>query len=82
MIKHTFKTESHTDPRLKPCPLCGHDMLGRWKNSYAGAGWIFSCSNEECILHRLRNNIRVPAFYNPTKATTEQEAIEIINKRC
>lgn len=76
MIQHTFKSKPHIDPRLKPCPLCGSDMLGRFKNSYS-VGWVFSCSNEKCLLHRLKNNIRV----TPWEVKSEEEALALINQR-
>lgn len=83
MIKHTLKTTPTADARLNSCPICGSAMLGRWKNSYSGPGWVFSCSNEKCILHRDKNNIRIPVMYNPKtkKVTTEDEAIKMINQR-
>lgn len=83
MIDHSFKSDPTKDDRLKSCPICGSDMLGRFKNGYAGPAWIFSCSDEDCILHRMNNNIRIPVTYNPkTKKTlTEDEAIDMINQR-
>lgn len=83
MVQHKIKTTLQKDERLKPCPICGSDMLARFKNVYSSIGWVFSCSNEDCILHRSKNNIRVPMAYNPKtkKSITEEDAIKIINRR-
>lgn len=82
-IPHTLKSTPTADARLKSCPICGAAMLGRFKSGYSGPAWIFSCSSEDCILHRNSNNIRIAVSYNPkTKKTlTEQDAIDLINER-
>lgn len=79
MIKHTLKSLPTKDSRLEPCPICGSDMLGRFiRNRF-----IFSCSNEGCILYRMNNNISIPVSYNSkTKHfLTEDEAIDMVNQR-
>lgn len=83
MIKHILKSSPTKDSRLEPCPICGSDMLGRFKSGSYGPAWVFSCSNEDCILHRMKNNIRIPALYNSqTKHSfTEDEAINMMNRR-
>ncbi|MBT1162816.1 hypothetical protein [Bifidobacterium sp. SO1] len=69
-----FKSKPQPIPGLRSYPFCGSRLLGRSKPTPTPGTWVFSCENEDCVLYRTRNQIRIYQYER-----SEEDAVAVIN---